>query len=63
VQPLLLDPSAAALNQDDQHENKKNAGSNPNNRCCVHRDTPFRVFGSILPTVRNIAGFKIFDEW
>jgi hypothetical protein len=30
--PLLLNPGAAALNQDDQHENKKNAGSNPDNR-------------------------------
>jgi len=50
VLPPLLDSGAAALNQDNQHENKKNAGSNPDNRCCVHCDTPFRVFGSILPT-------------
>ena len=50
VSPPLLDAGATALNQDDQHENKKHAGSNPDDCRCVHYDSPFRVFGSIWVT-------------
>ncbi len=50
VLPPLLNAGATALNQDDQHKNKKDAGGNPDDIRCVHCDTPFRVFGSILLT-------------
>lgn len=42
----LLDPRAAALDQNNQHQNKEHSGSYPDNRRCVHRIFPFRVFGS-----------------
>jgi hypothetical protein len=32
----LLDASAAALNQDDQHDDKKHPGHNPDNRGLIH---------------------------
>jgi hypothetical protein len=35
----LLDASAAALNQDDQHDNKKHPGHNPDNRGLIHFDS------------------------
>ena len=41
IQSLSLNPSAAALNQNDQHDDKEDAGNNPDNRSCVHLDSPF----------------------
>jgi hypothetical protein len=38
-QTWLLNPCATALNQDDQHDNKKHPGSNPDNRGTVHIDS------------------------
>jgi hypothetical protein len=35
----LLNPSAATLNQNDQHDNEKRPGYNPDNRGCVHIDS------------------------
>jgi hypothetical protein len=35
----LLDASAAALNQDDQHDDKKHPGHNPDNRGLIHFDS------------------------
>ncbi|MGD0902301.1 MAG: hypothetical protein ABR924_05085 [Terracidiphilus sp.] len=32
----LLDPCAAALDQNDKHDDKQNAGNNPNDRNTVH---------------------------
>jgi hypothetical protein len=37
----LLNAGATALNQDDQHKNKKYAGSNPDDCRRVHYDSPF----------------------
>jgi len=36
AQPALLDPCAAALNQNDQHDEKQHAGDNLDNRGTVH---------------------------
>ena len=35
----LLDASAAALNQDNQHDDKKHPGHNPDNRGLIHFDS------------------------
>src|SRR5580658_5703138 len=37
----LLDASAAALNQNDEHDDKKNAGNNANQGSAVHFKSPF----------------------
>jgi hypothetical protein len=39
MQTGLLNPCATTLNQDDQHDNKKRAGNNPDNRGTVHIDS------------------------
>jgi hypothetical protein len=44
----LLDASPAALDQDDQHENKKHAGSDPDKCCLIHRVTPFGVLIQLI---------------
>ena len=35
----LLDACASPLNQDDQHDDKKQAGNNPDNRGLIHFDS------------------------
>ena len=37
----LLDLSAAALDQNDQHDNKKHPGCDADDCRCVHSDSPF----------------------
>jgi hypothetical protein len=39
--PALLDPRAAALNQQDQYDYEQNTGYDPDNDCAVHRNSPF----------------------
>jgi len=41
AKPVLLDPRAAALDQNDKHDNKQNASNNPNDRDTVHFNCPF----------------------
>ena len=41
MQLLLLDPSAPALDQNDQHDDKEYTGYNPDNRGGVHLASPF----------------------
>jgi hypothetical protein len=41
AQPVLLDPSAATLNQNNQQDDKQNACSNPNNQFTTHFDSSF----------------------
>src|ERR1017187_1124324 len=41
VKPVLLDPCAAALNQDDQNDDEEHAGDNLDNRGTVHNNSPF----------------------
>ena len=41
IQSLLLDPSAPALDQNDQHDDKEYTGYNPDNRGGVHLASPF----------------------
>jgi hypothetical protein len=38
-QTRLLNPCAATLNQNDQHDNKKDPGYNPDNRGLIHIDS------------------------
>lgn len=40
-QTQLLHPGAAALDQNDQHNNKENAGNNPDNHSRIHFNSPF----------------------
>jgi len=44
---LLANPSATALNQNDEHYNEQNAGNNPDNRDIFHVDSPFFLIKSI----------------
>jgi len=39
----LLGSGAAALNQNDQHDNKENSGNDPDNRGTVHCNSPFSM--------------------
>jgi hypothetical protein len=39
MQTGLLNPRATTLDQDDQHDNKKHPGNNPDNRGTVHIDS------------------------
>jgi hypothetical protein len=48
---VLLDPRAAALNKNDQHDHKQNAGDNPNNRDTVHFDFPFFDHRASFPSL------------
>ena len=49
----LLDASAAALNQDDQHDDKKHPGHNPDNRGLIHFDSLPSLNGyGLLPEKR-----------
>jgi hypothetical protein len=41
VNPVLLDPCAAALDQDNQHNQKQHTGNNPDNQGTVHVKSPF----------------------
>jgi hypothetical protein len=41
TQSALLDPCAAALDQNDQNDHKQNSGYNPDNHGAVHFDFPF----------------------
>jgi hypothetical protein len=41
LRSLLLDPCAAALDQNDQNDHKQNTGNNPDNHGAVHFDFPF----------------------
>jgi len=41
VKPVLLDPCAAALNQNDQDDDKKYAADNLDNRDTAHNNSPF----------------------
>jgi hypothetical protein len=41
AQSVLLDLSAATLNQNDQQDDKQNAGNNPNNHFTTHFDSSF----------------------
>ena len=50
VKPVLLDPCAAALDQNDQYDHKQNAGNNPDNRGAVHNEFPlFQLKVSYVP--------------
>jgi len=54
VNPVLLYPGAAALNQDDQDHNKQNAGDNLDNRGTVHYVSPsFNNALDLLPSLDN----------
>jgi len=44
----LLNAGATTLDQDDQHKNKKSAGSNSDNCRSVHRVTPFPCLDPFL---------------
>ena len=44
---VLLNPLATALNQDDQHDDRKDAGSYTNERYSIHVDSPF-LFNEIF---------------
>jgi hypothetical protein len=44
----LLDPRATALNQNDQHDHKKNAGNDPDNRGVIHSKSPFHTYQQLL---------------
>jgi hypothetical protein len=49
VKPLLLDPSAAALNQNDQNDDKQHAANNLDNRGSVHViKIPFRLIAFVI---------------
>jgi hypothetical protein len=37
----LLNFCAAALNQNDKHDDKQDSGNDPDQRCTVHCDSPF----------------------
>jgi len=37
----LLNPRAATLNENDEHQHKEHASNNPNNRSAIHRESPF----------------------
>ena len=37
---MLLNPGAPTLNQHNEHDDKQNAGSNPDDHDCVHFDFP-----------------------
>jgi hypothetical protein len=41
AQTALLDPSAAALNQNDQDDDKQHSGDNLDNRASFHIDSSF----------------------
>ena len=50
AKPALLYPCATALNQNDQQDDKQNAGGNPNNQFTTHFDFPlFRQQASFAP--------------
>ena len=40
MQPVLLNPCATPLYQNDQHDDKEHAGYNPDNRGTVHVTLP-----------------------
>jgi hypothetical protein len=44
----LLDARAAALDQDNQHDDKQHAGNNPDKCCTIHAHSPFPNFRSKL---------------
>jgi hypothetical protein len=49
AKPRLLNASAAALNQNDQHDEAKNSGDYANQNCAVHYNSPFlSVNGALL---------------
>jgi hypothetical protein len=39
---VLLDAGAAALNQNNEHDDKENTGSDTNQDCAIHFENPFR---------------------
>jgi hypothetical protein len=39
---VLLDAGAAALNQNNEHDDKENTGSDANQDCAIHFENPFR---------------------
>jgi hypothetical protein len=51
VQAVLLNPCAAALDQDDKHNDKQHAGNNPNNCGTVHVNSPL-----FKKPVENVLG-------
>ena len=53
MKAVLLDPSAAALDKDYQHNQKQHTGDNPDNQGTVHVKSPFlqkQVKKSQIPT-------------
>jgi hypothetical protein len=62
IQPQLLYPRATALNQNDQHDDKKHAGDNPDNRDTIHFNSPFiQWLNNVLndSDIRIIAGPRV----
>ncbi len=57
VKPRLLDPCAAALNQQNQHDDKQNAGDNSDNRSTVHKNflSPPKVLHSLLQSIEDLG--------
>ena len=56
----LLDASAAALNQDDQHDDKKHPGHNPDNRGLIHFDSLPSLNGCEM--LSNLVSEKRFER-
>jgi hypothetical protein len=59
TQLALLDPCAAALDQNDQNDHKQNAGNNPDNHSAVHFGFPFsQKFASYVPqSAKHVQSF------
>jgi hypothetical protein len=56
VNAVLLDLSAATLNQNAQHDNEKQSGNNPDNYGLIHFESPFlRTTNVTVPHV--LAGY------
>jgi hypothetical protein len=49
VNAVLLDVSAAALNQNNQYDDEKHAGYNLNNRGLVHGESPYSFDNKFVP--------------
>jgi hypothetical protein len=58
VQALLLDLRAAALDQDNQHDDEKHAGNNPDNHGLVHIESPFSLDNKFGVTL-NVSRIRI----
>jgi hypothetical protein len=57
MKAVLLDARAAALDQDNQHNDKQHTGNNPNNRGTVHCNSPF--VGKQVEKSQALTGVRV----